>query len=88
MGVEHTHAGGPLPVLVVDHVGDDGVDLQREPAGGECGRQRGRLRAEVGAVGAAEPAGVAVLAAAAFAERLQRECGDDHAASRGAQRAQ
>ncbi len=75
VGVEHAHAGGALAVLVVDHVGDDGVHLERQPAGGHRRRQRRGLRAEVGAVGAAETAGVAVLAAPALAERL-REVGD------------
>ena len=62
-GVEHAHAGRALAVAVVDHVGHDRERLERQPAGRHRRRQRRRLRAEVGAVRAAEPARVAVLAA-------------------------
>ena len=73
--VDRAHAGGALAAGVVDHVGHDLERLERQTSRGGGGRQRGRLRAEIGAVRAAEPAGVAILASPAAGQR-PRQVGD------------
>ena len=64
-----------LRLAVVDHVGHDLERLERQTPRGRRGRQPRRLRAEVGAVWAAEPARVVILASPAARQR-PRQVGD------------
>src|SRR5581483_6606281 len=73
-GIEHADAGRPLAILVVENLGDDGIRLEREAIRGPRRWQCGRLRAEVAAVRAAEPTGVAVLAWIAVRQLEGRVC--------------
>ncbi len=74
-GVEHAHSDGALPIPVIDDLGDYRERLERRPAGRQRSWQGRRLGAEIGAVRATQPAGVAVLARAPARQRL-RDVGD------------
>ena len=69
-GIDDLDALGALGILVIDHLPHDREGPHRQVARRHRHRQRRRLGAEIGAIGAAQPAFVAILAVDAVLFRL------------------